>query len=162
MMQRIKAMVFSLVVIAVGAGVVMAGTVMGGETREVRGWPKVEGKLLHADTKRENTADGERVAPDVKYEYIVAGQTYTSTTFEPGFRNYKSRSEITREVNPFKAGASVTVYYNEARPAEAYLSARPRGGFVVIAGYGVGALGILMFVLSALGVVKVTTPDTAQ
>jgi len=161
-MQRIKAMVFSLVVLAVGVGVVMAGDVMGGKNREIRGWPKAEGKLLKAETKRQMNAGEQRAVPDIQYEYEVDGKPHQSSTFESGVLYYEDRSEIAREINPFEVGAKVTVYYNPVNPKESYLLARPRGGFVVLSGYGVGALGILMFVLSALGVVKVTSPESVQ
>lgn len=159
MMQRVKAMAFSFVVVAVGAGIAVAGHVMGGKAREVRGWPTVEGKLLQADTKRERTADGDRVVPKIQYEYAVDGQTYTSAAFEPGYRYYEDRSDISRELNPFQEGATVTVYYNPSQPAEAYVNARPRGGIVVLAGYGVGLLGILMLIGGLFGVVKMN-PST--
>lgn len=162
MKQRLKAMVFSLIVIAVGVGVAVAGNVMGGKNREIRSWPKVDGKLLKAETKRQTTADGPRVVPDIQYQYEVDGKPMQSSTFEFGVPNYEDRSEIAREINPFEKGATVTVYYNPDQPKESYLLARPRGGFIVLAGYGVGALGILLFILSALGAVKVTSPDPAQ
>jgi hypothetical protein len=162
MMKRLKAMLFSLVIIAVGAGVAVAGNAMGGKNREIRGWPKVEGKLLQADTKRKTVADGPSVVPDIRYEYEVNGGRHESTTFEAGVLYYEDRAKIAREINPFEVGSTVTVYYNPGNPNESYLLARPRGGFVVLAGYGVGAIGILLFVLSALGVVKVSSPDAAQ
>jgi hypothetical protein len=158
MVQRLKAMGFCLLIVGFGALVVLAGQFMAGKAREVREWPTVNGTLLHADTERESTADGPRVRPDVQYEYVVEGQTYTSTQFEPGFPRYDDRSDIAREVNPFQKGAEVEVYYNPAQPAEAYLVARPRGGIVTLAGYAVGLLGLLLVVTSAFGIVKVNPP----
>lgn len=162
MMQRLKAMIFSLVIVGVGVGLFIFANMMGGEVRDVQDWPTTEGTLLKADTDRIRTGGEEKVVPKLSYEYSVEGKKYESTSLEPGRRYYDSRGEITRIVRPFEVGAKVTVHYNATNPSEAYLRAYVGGGIMAISGIAVAGLGVLSLVLSAVGFIKIGTPEQMQ
>ncbi|MCG2788276.1 MAG: DUF3592 domain-containing protein [Anaerolineae bacterium] len=85
-------------------------------------WRSTQGRVLKS---RVEVSGGEHtsVSPYVLYEYEVHGQVYQSVQIRAGDRFMRSGSsrDAYETVDLYPPGASVTVYYDPANPAESAL-----------------------------------------
>jgi hypothetical protein len=86
-------------------------------------WPSTTGKVLKSRVEVSG-GDHTSVSPRVVYEYEVSGKTYQNDHIRAGDRflgrGWSSRDAYSA-VDRYPEGASVTVYYNPANPAESAL-----------------------------------------
>ncbi len=91
------------------------------------GWPTTTGSAGEAQIVERTGSYRGRTSvlgyePVIDYRYSVGGRSYRASTYQlyPGYVD--SYAEAERIVAGFPPGSPVTVYYNPANPAEAYLA----------------------------------------
>lgn len=78
-------------------------------------------------------------SPDVRFSYVVAGQSYESSRLYPNIieRSYASASAAAEQLAPFPVNAKVRVYVDPAHPEQAFLIAEKGNGPIVFLVLGV-------------------------
>ena len=86
-------------------------------------WPSTSGKVLISSVQSRRSGRSITTFPVVIYQYDVNGQSYQSQTIKAGeqFLNVRVSGQAQATVARYPIGASVTVYYNPANPAESAL-----------------------------------------
>jgi len=115
-------------------------------------WPTTAGVIEDSDVRVERTEDGETSRVDVTFSYEIDGRRFTSTIRRFGdTRADDGFADEWTEAHP--EGATVTVYYDPARPGRAILEPGITGMdlFVVmfITPFNAVAVGALWFVMTA-------------
>lgn len=96
-------------------------------------WPPTTGKIVSsAVTHGPHTERGEQRAapkfyPEIKYEYVVNGTTFSSERRGIGGEIGLAENAAHAIVERYAVGAQVTVYYNPAQPSEALLERQVTG-----------------------------------
>lgn len=99
-------------------------------------WPSVAGQVIESRVDDEHL---EMMKPVLRYRYEVTGQTYVG--FRVAFSGYGAgRPAMEQLIQPYPAGASVTVYYDPRNPASAVLDNTARSDWVFWLLFGVGFL----------------------
>ena len=103
-----------------------------------RRWPQVEGRVLRSFVLVETDADGGRgFTPQVEYEYVVEGATCRGMRLRYGRIGSWSRKQAERIIAPYPAGASVRVFIDPVKPADAVLIPGTSWGNAAIALSGI-------------------------
>ena len=90
-------------------------------------WPSVMGEMLSARAvARNETGDGSghdmhMWHSEVRYRYVVQGQSYTGNRLRAFGYNHSSEAESLKELAPFPVGKPVKVYYDPAKPSVSVL-----------------------------------------
>ena len=86
-------------------------------------WPSTTGKVLMSSVQSSHSGNSHSTYPVVVYQYEVHGKTYQSQTIKAGeqYLNVRVMGQAQATVARYPIGASVTVYYNPANPAESAL-----------------------------------------
>jgi hypothetical protein len=86
-------------------------------------WLNTTGVILMSSVQSKHTGRSHSIYPVVVYTYAVNGQTYQSQRIKAGeqFLNVRVMGQAQATVARYPIGASVTVYYNPANPAESAL-----------------------------------------
>ena len=109
---------FGVVLIAIGVSSYRRTTI-------TQSWPSTEGTVLATNIRRYNDEGTIRFAPEVDYEYQVAGQTYKSSEIRPEvFISFLDEDEAKRFLQKYAAGNKVRVFYDPATPTKAVIEPR--------------------------------------
>ena len=139
-MARWQSPLYFGAVAALWLGVAVRSLVL---ARASRGWPTTEGRLLDAELGAGTLVRG-RVTPFhallVRYEYRVAGTNYRGERLAFGWRPLLAQRARMRQL---RAGRSVTVAYDPARPQRAVLDPGVSGWTLLSAAGATCALGLV-------------------
>lgn len=95
-----------------------------GVARQIaQSWPSTSGTVLMSSVQSQMSSRSHSSYPVIVYQYDVNGKTYQSQTIKAGeqFLNVRVAGQAQATVARYPIGASVTVYYNPANPAESAL-----------------------------------------
>ncbi len=95
-----------------------------GVARQIaQSWPSTSGRVLMSSVQSEHSSRSHSSYPVVVYQYEVNGQSYQSQTIKAGeqYLNVRVAGQAQATVARYPIGASVTVYYNLANPADSVL-----------------------------------------
>jgi hypothetical protein len=117
-------------------------------------WPVISGKVLesHAEVKAVENPNDRRHRDDVffgatvSYAYRVSDRDYRSTRLYEGRPVFGGSPKAAQDIlAKYPAGASVSVFYNPANPAEAMLEPLnfANARLALILGIGFGGFGLL-------------------
>lgn len=111
------------------------GLLLFGNNQRKRGgvsqnWPAVMGTVLSANLSQQSRRNSQgyhdvTYAPVVEYTYEVNGNSYRSDKINSGWTVSYDLSTAQNKINQYQPGASVTVHYNPANPADAVLETHP-------------------------------------
>jgi len=92
------------------------------EARGSKAWPSVEGTILFSEVKARKTSEGgTSYYPEVSYEYVVNGRTYTEGRIETIVQGMGSRRSAEKKITLYPKGNKVKVYYEPDNPGNAVL-----------------------------------------
>jgi hypothetical protein len=95
-----------------------------GVARQIaQSWPSTTGRVLMSSVETRSSGSSHSTYPVVVYQYDVHGITYQSQTIKAGeqYLNVRVMGQAQATVARYPIGASVTVYYNPANPADSAL-----------------------------------------
>ena len=86
-------------------------------------WPNTPGMVLVSTVQSRRTGRSITTFPVVVYQYQVNGMTYQGKTIKVGeqYLNVRILGQAQATAARYPVGATVTVYYNPANPAESAL-----------------------------------------
>jgi hypothetical protein len=86
-------------------------------------WPSTSGTVLMSTVQSKRTGRSRSIYPVVVYQYTVNGQNYQNQRIKAGeqFMSIRITGEAQATAARYPVGATVTVYYNPANPAESAL-----------------------------------------
>jgi hypothetical protein len=90
-------------------------------------WPATTGQVLatRVEIKQHYNKYGKpsfsTYLPVISFQYHVAGETFTNNTYQLYPGDVDTKSEAEQILRAYVVGATTTVYYNPAAPAESYL-----------------------------------------
>lgn len=97
-------------------------------TQQTNAQPRIlrtTGHITSCDVIVDYEGSQNRFHPIIEYRYTVANQTYTCSRITPDHAGleapYLSRRQVEKLVRSFSQDQPVTVYYNSANPADAFL-----------------------------------------
>jgi hypothetical protein len=153
-MNILGASLFSLVFVAIGAGVLYYARSVSQKMQQSLSWPSTRGEIAHSAVLRETQNSSSSNAPtykaDVAYRYQVQGRDYSSE--QVSLADYSSTTGRAQSiVNRYPHGAPVTVYYNPTNPAEAVLERDASSGLNLLYLFGgLFALGGVFFLIMSM------------
>jgi hypothetical protein len=119
-------------------GVAVRNIVRGAASRR---WPQAQGRILRSFVLVHKHDDGgESFVPQIEFEYLVEGRTHRGMRLQYGRIGSGSRRRAERVLAPFPAGASVRVFFDPRKPADAVLVPGAARGNAVIVLAGVAFL----------------------
>jgi Protein of unknown function (DUF3592) len=126
----ILALLPPLVFLGFGAVLIAIGVSSYRKTTITQTWPSTEGTVSATNIRRYNDEGTIRFAPEIDYEYQVAGQTYKSSEIRPEvFVSFSDEDEAKRFLRKYAVGSKPQVFYDPATPTKAVLE--PRGAPVL-------------------------------
>lgn len=143
-----KSILFGLIFLAVGGGLLAWGFNTMGKAKASMSWPTAKGKVLHSGVERKvststsNTGSGRRrrttttYEADVRYEYRVDANRYSGNKVSFGEYSSSNRGHAERIVDRYPKGKSVEVFYNPDKPDTAVLEPGVSGGVYIPLGIG--------------------------
>lgn len=93
-------------------------------TRQLaQSWPSTSGTVLMSSVQSKTSGRSHSTYPVVVYQYEVNGKSYQSQNIKAGeqYMSVRVIGQAQETVARYPIGASVTVYYNPANPAESAL-----------------------------------------
>jgi hypothetical protein len=148
---------FLIVVVALGTLCLLSMLLLARKSRRLfeasRSWPVVEGVVTKSTTCQLTDFEGKLFKiyyqPQLTYDYMVNGQTYTSDRLrwdEAWFRTQAGAEQFSADYPP---GTKVSVYYDPAKPELAVLN--PHSGQANdLIGYSLGCLAVTILAAFAL------------
>lgn len=138
------------VIVLLGGGIAGYGYWLSRQAQRAGAWPQADGTMLesHVEEQR-NRKSGTIYYLRVSYRYDVAGQSYAGTNFRVGIDDIR-RAEIETLTQTYRAGSSVKVFYNPAKPKESVLEIGPSRAWIfyliggVIIAFGVGLIAFML------------------
>ena len=132
---------------------VIAAWILGNELLSLRrgkqseSWPFTEGRVISSQVKGRRDTEGSTFSSaEVRYQYVVNGTAYVSSTISFGSKIYLGRPGAEEVVAMYPVSAKTTVYYDPRNPRIATLETGISvGNFIVV---GLSA----MFLLVGLGI----------
>ena len=120
--QEILALLPPLMFVGFGVVLIAIGVSSYRRTRITQSWPSTEGTVSATNIRRYNDEGTIRFAPEVDYEYQVAGQTHKSSQIRPEvFISFLDEDEAKRFLQKYAAGNKVQVFYDPATPTKAVI-----------------------------------------
>jgi uncharacterized protein DUF3592 len=120
--QGILALLPPLMFVGFGVVLIAIGVSSYRRTKITQSWPSTEGTVSATNIRRYNDEGTIRFAPEVDYEYQVAGQTHKSSQIRPEvFISFLDEDEAKRFVQKYAAGNKLQVFYDPARPTKAVI-----------------------------------------
>ena len=91
--------------------------------RAAQGWSPTSGSVLASTIQVRRTGRSRSEIPVVLYQYEVGGRVFQGKTIRAGERYFNVRlaGQAQATIERYPAGATVTVYYDPANPAESAL-----------------------------------------
>jgi hypothetical protein len=86
-------------------------------------WPTTMGRVLMSSVQSRHTGRSRSTYPVVVYQYEVNGNSFQSQTIKAGeqYLSIRVAGQAQATAARYPVGATVTVYYNPANPAESAL-----------------------------------------
>ncbi|MEO0413887.1 MAG: DUF3592 domain-containing protein [Verrucomicrobiota bacterium] len=122
--------IFALIFVLVGGGLIALGIVRLKGAQESKSWPSTSGQITELSIKqgrksgkKENSFNSKRTyQPVVNYRYQVGDEAFTGNrvTYEPLSRS-SSRVRAERVISAFTEGQTVTVFYDPDAPEKSVL-----------------------------------------
>ena len=148
---------FSIVFIAIGAGVIYYARSIAAKASRSLSWPTTEGVISHSAMlfRTEQTSNSNNAAmykADVAYRFKVNGRDYSSSQIS--LMDYSSTAARAGDiVARYPDGASVTVYYNPADPSDSVLEPGATRGISLLALIGgvFAVAGVFFLFMSLTG-----------
>ncbi len=116
-------------------------------------WLSVSGTITQADLSADSNLTGPSMTPNrtykasIGYRYMVGSRVYSGDTICIGGElNTSFKSRVQNRLDRYREGATVTVYYNPAKPE---ISCLERQGEIALFGYLIGS-GVALFGLLIL------------
>jgi hypothetical protein len=94
---------------------------------QIRGWPSTPGTLLKVGLRESTINAWVKAEYDytvaVAYEYSVGGEVFVSKRFSPWVvvASYNLKLLLEKQIEDYRPGQPVPVYYNPRRPSKAFL-----------------------------------------
>jgi hypothetical protein len=121
----ILALLPPLVFLGFGAVLIAIGVSSYRKTTITQTWPSTEGTVSATNIRRYNDEGTIRFAPEVDYEYQVAGRTFKSSQIRPEvFISFSDEDEAKRFLQKYAVGSKAPVFYDSATPTRAVLEPR--------------------------------------
>jgi hypothetical protein len=137
-------MTMCLVVLsAIGPGMIFVGLRLRIKARASQGWLQVMGKVANAAVSKDG--EGMDVEVAVEYDYSVNGVSYKGKRLRFGGW-YRTPALIQADLERYKPGSEVVVFYNPNKPSDAVLLREAKGTFLWI------LVGILMTAAAVMAV----------
>jgi hypothetical protein len=138
----------------IGIGLIVFGLRERKKAKAAEAWPTVNGTIVSSrldQSTRTERRDGRSYthtsyAPVVEYTYEVGGKTYQGNHIFPGATMSYDLGTAQNIVNRYQPGSTATVHYDPAKPMEAVLEIKAKGGnlFLILGGV-FAVLGIVGF-----------------
>lgn len=123
-------------------------------------WPSVQGEVISAEviareiSQRHSSQDSISYFAKIAYRYQVDGIVYENNKPKlGGWGGHRFERRAHKDLRPYEVGASVTVYYREEDPQQAYLET---GSFGPAALATVFACGLLFLPLLVVAITRTT------
>lgn len=111
-----------LLFLGFGAVLVVIGVTSYRRTKNTETWPSTQGMVSATNIRRYNDEGTIRFAPEIDYEYTVAGRRYRSSVIRSEvFVSFSDESEAKQFVNVYAVGTEVPVFYDPENPSKAVL-----------------------------------------
>jgi hypothetical protein len=124
----------------IGATILFIGVTTILEAKKSKNWPTAEGKIVSSSVARARTHHRNRIgtnySANVRYEYMVGGQTHLSDRVAFFDSSHDDPSHVREIVNRYPTGSKVTVRYSPVNSAEAVLETRIDGPSFLAPGMG--------------------------
>ena len=148
-----KRLIIGLLFIVIGGGLISWSSRSTSKVSATNAWPTVQGTVLSSeiavDTTRRLSGGrfNEQYRADVRYRFLVDGETYESNVFVLGLpKSFANRAEAEKIVEAHPAGGAVTIHHEPGNPARSTLEP---GGTIPEA-FGLMTLTAGMFLLIGL------------
>ena len=154
-MNHVGAVLFSLVFVAIGAGLLAYAMKVSAKARQSLSWPSIEGEIAHSallfrSSANASTDNTPMYKADVSYRYKVKGVDYSSSRISlMDMSSTGGRAQGIVERYP--SGSMVPVYYNPSDPSDAVLEPGGAAGIGVLKLIGaIFALAGFVFLVGSL------------
>jgi len=148
MMKTVLAMIF----IAIGIAMSSNGYELYSDAKASSQWPTASGVITKSEVGKKRDITSKRrnkfqYSPNIAYSYEIDGFAYESNRLEFVSTISKNSMDIREIVANYKAGDTVTVYYNPSDPGYAVLLAGTswKNHMILLIGPGLIAAGIVTF-----------------
>ena len=117
-----KKVIFALIFIAGGIGLIIWGYGIVKKAKASTGWPTVEGTVVSAKVERKKSTSGRRrgssttYKAEVVYDYSVEDTPYSSNRISFGEYSSGNPNHARQIVNRYPQGGEVTVYFKPGQP----------------------------------------------
>ncbi len=126
---------------------------------ESTSWPTADATIVSSSVETlRSRRSGVRFHPEVRYQYAVAGHSYTADTISFGGNDAGSLSDAQRVTHHYASGHHVPVHYEPADPSVACLDCGSTG----IASYLLALGGMVIAVVAAWGMVDMLRADRRE
>jgi hypothetical protein len=136
-----------------GAVAVVSGIAVLQRSKQTRAWPSTQGRILTSAIKavmRFEADEAENYEPVITYSYSVAGKTYEGKRIRVASMAWK-KAWARGIAKHYRAGRTVTVYYDPGSPEKAVLEKGGNGfAYFVTFTVGAGFLALGIFFLLAV------------
>jgi hypothetical protein len=133
--------IFLVMLSAIGPGMIFVGLRLRIKARASQSWPQVMGKVANAALMKDG--DGMDVEAAVEYDYSVNGVSYKGKRLRFGGW-YRRPAFIQADLERYRPGSEVVVFYNPSKPSDAVLLREAKGTLLWI------LVGILMTVVAVV------------
>lgn len=147
-------LLFFLIFLAVGLGLLGAGARGWWKSNQAGSWPTTQGTLLERDIIEDSDSDGGTTYQvKVRYVYTVAGRNLVSERLAYGYAGSSGRTSHQAIYDKLTRGESVQVRYNPEDPADAVLAYGLNNSTLMLMVFGVvwTMFTVGMLVLTRIG-----------
>lgn len=114
-----------LMFVGFGAVLIAIGVTSYRKTKTTETWPSTQGTVYATNIRRYNDEGTIEFAPEVNYEYTVAGELYKSSVIRAEvFISFPDENEARQFLKSYAVGSKVRVYYEPTNPGKAVLEAK--------------------------------------
>ncbi|MGQ1908686.1 DUF3592 domain-containing protein [Marinifilum sp. RC60d5] len=82
------------------------------EAKASEKWPAVQGEVTHSKVNSKKSDGKTMYSADIEYSYEVEGVNYTGSRISSVESSTSSYSEVEKDLNKYRVGEVVSVYYN--------------------------------------------------
>lgn len=128
-----------------GAIFVAVGSFMTHAAYSAHAWPTTTATILSSRIGTSHTHDASSYRPEILYRYRVGDRSYTGNRF--AFSYGSSYQAVSAVIRRYPAGATVTAFYDPAKPSQAVLEQSTVLFPLVFVAVGAGVIGLGVFLL---------------
>ena len=110
-----------LIAALAGLGITVYGTCILAKSAKAKSWPTAQGKIVDSRLRELRDSDGSSYEAYILYEYWVDGVAHQSNVWRLGVGSSSFTGSAKKAIARYPIGASVMVYFNPDRPADAML-----------------------------------------